>query len=156
MSIAWAVAEYLYEVGSMVLFATHYHELAQLAISKKRVKNYNIYVKEDRGKIVFLRKFIPGASNHSYGIEVANLAGVPDKVIKLAKSILARIEKSHLSVGTSIRGGQMGLFKNPEEEKREEGRDQIIEELMDLDPLSMSPLEAHSKIMEFKEKLEKG
>jgi DNA mismatch repair protein MutS len=155
MSIAWAVAEYLYEVGSMVLFATHYHELAQLAISKKRVKNYNIYVKEDRGKIVFLRKLVPGASNHSYGIEVANLAGVPYKVIKSAKSILAKIEKSHLSIGPSIRGGQMALFNNPEEEKKEDEKDKIIEELMDLDPLSMSPLEAHSKIMEFKEKLGK-
>jgi len=156
MSIAWAVAEYLYEVGSMVLFATHYHELAQLAISKKRVKNYNIYVKEDRGKIVFLRKLIPGASNHSYGIEVANLAGVPDRVIKSAKGILARIEKSHLSIGTSIRGGQMPLFNNPEEEKKEDDKDKIIEELIDLDPLSMSPLEAHSKLMEFKKKLGKG
>jgi DNA mismatch repair protein MutS len=155
MSIAWAVAEYLYEVGSMVLFATHYHELAQLAISKKRVKNYNIYVKEDRGKIVFLRKLVPGASNHSYGIEVANLAGVPYKVIKSAKSILAKIEKSHLSIGPSIRGGQMALFNNPEEEKKEDEKDKIIEELMDLDPLSMSPLDAHSKIMEFKEKLGK-
>lgn len=156
MSIAWAVAEYLYEVGSMVLFATHYHELAQLAISKKRVKNYNIYVKEDRGKIVFLRKLIPGASNHSYGIEVANLAGVPDRVIKSAKGILARIEKSHLSIGTSIRGGQMPLFNNPEEDKKEDDKDKLIEELMDLDPLSMSPLEAHSKLMEFKKKLGKG
>ena len=156
MSIAWAVAEYLYEVGSMVLFATHYHELAQLAISKKKVKNYNIYVKEDKGKIVFLRKLVPGASNHSYGIEVANLAGVPDKVINSAKSILTKIEKSHLSIGTSIRGGQMALFNDPEEEKIEDEKDQIIEELMDLDPLSMSPLEAHSKIMEFKEKLGKG
>jgi DNA mismatch repair protein MutS len=156
MSIAWAVAEYLYEVGSMVLFATHYHELAQLAISKKRVKNYNIYVKEDRGKIVFLRKLVPGASNHSYGIEVANLAGVPDRVIKSAKSILARIEKSHLSIGTSIRGGQMALFNNPEEEKKEDEKEQIIGELMELDPLSMSPLEAHSKLMELKEKLGKG
>ncbi|MGB7291302.1 MAG: DNA mismatch repair protein MutS [Thermodesulfobacteriota bacterium] len=156
MSIAWAVAEYLYEAGSMVLFATHYHELAQLAISKNRVKNYNIYVKEDRGKIVFLRKLIPGASSHSYGIEVANLAGVPDRVIKSAKDILARIEKSHLGIGTSIRGGQMALFNSPEEEKKEDEKDKIIEELMDLDPLSMSPLEAHSKLVELKEKLEKG
>jgi DNA mismatch repair protein MutS len=156
MSIAWAVAEYLYEIGSMVLFATHYHELAQLAISKNRVKNYNIYVKEDRGKIVFLRKLIPGASNHSYGIEVANLAGVPDRVIKSAKGILARIEKSHLTIGTSIRGGQMALFNSPEEEKKEDERDKIIEELMDLDPLSMTPLDAHSKLVELKEKLEKG
>ena len=155
MSIAWAVAEYLYEAGSMVLFATHYHELAQLAISKKRVRNYNIYVKEDRGEIVFVRKLIPGASNHSYGIEVANLAGVPERVINSAKRILAKIEKSHLSVGTSIRGGQMGLFENPEEEKVEDEKDKIIAELMELDPLSMSPLEAHSRIMEFKEKLGK-
>lgn len=156
MSIAWAVAEYLYEAGSMVLFATHYHELAQLAISKKRVRNYNIYVKEDRGKIVFLRKLIPGASNHSYGIEVANLAGVPDRVIKAAKRILAKIEKSHSSIGTAIRGGQIDLFENPEEERIEDEKEEIIAELMDLDPLSMSPLEAHSKIMALKEKLEKG
>jgi len=155
MSIAWAVAEYLYEVGSRVLFATHYHELAQMAISKKRIKNYNIFVKENMGNIVFLRKLIPGAANHSYGIQVANLAGVPEKVIKTARNVLSSIEKSQSHVGGSIRGGQLGLFKGKEAIKEDKVEKEILKEISELDPLSLSPLDALSKIIELKNKLDK-
>ncbi|MGH7791590.1 MAG: DNA mismatch repair protein MutS, partial [Thermodesulfobacteriota bacterium] len=105
MSIAWAVAEFLHDLGCRTLFATHYHELAQLAISKRRVKNYNVFVKEDSGKIVFLRKFIPGAASHSYGIQVAKLAGVPEKVLRVAQRVLSSLEKAQSKLGGSIRGG---------------------------------------------------
>ncbi len=110
MSIAWAVSEYLHDKGSRTLFATHYHELAELAMSKSRTKNYNIYVKQSGDKIVFLRKLIPGAASHSYGIQVAKLAGVPDIVIKNARKVLTNLEKSQEGLRTSILGGQISLF----------------------------------------------
>ncbi len=150
MSIAWAVAEFLHDLGCRTLFATHYHELAQIAISKRRVKNYNVFVKEDKGRVVFLRKLIPGAASHSYGIQVARLAGVPERILKTAREVLLRLERTQHNLGISIRGGQIGLF-----EKREEKRgDEILDEIKKLDPLSMTPLEALSKLTEIKGKLE--
>lgn len=88
LSIAWAVAEYLHDLPSLrpkTLFATHYHELTELALTKERVKNYNVAVKEWGGEIIFLRKIVEGGTNRSYGIQVARLAGLPQKVIDRAK-----------------------------------------------------------------------
>lgn len=150
MSIAWAVAEFLHDLGCRTLFATHYHELAQVAISKRRVKNYNVFVKEDKGKVVFLRKLIPGAASHSYGIQVARLAGVPERILKTAREVLLKLEKTQYNLGISIRGEQIGLFEKKEEKKG----DEILEEVKKLDPLSMTPLEALSKLTEIKGKLE--
>lgn len=155
MSIAWAVAEFLHDLGCRTLFATHYHELAQLAISKRRVKNYNVFVKEDRGKIVFLRKLIPGAASHSYGIQVAKLAGVPEKVLKGAQRVLSNLEKTQSDLGGSIRGGQLRLFEKAEE-REELNENEILEEIKGLEPQSMSPIQALSKLIEIKEKLEKS
>jgi DNA mismatch repair protein MutS len=149
MSIAWAVAEYLHDLGCRSLFATHYHELAQVGISKKRTKNYNVFVKEDKGRVVFLRKLIPGAASHSYGIQVARLAGVPEKVLKTAREVLFKLEKAQSNLG-AIRGGQLDLFENKEDEVGNE----ILEEIKKLDPFSMTPIEALSKIIEIKGKLE--
>jgi DNA mismatch repair protein MutS len=95
LSIAWAVAEYLHDaqqVGVKTLFATHYHELTELAHQKKRVKNYNIAVKEWNDEIIFLRKLVEGGTNRSYGIQVARLAGIPLSVVDKAKKILYNIE----------------------------------------------------------------
>ena len=150
MSIAWAVAEFLHDIACRTLFATHYHELAQLAITKRRVKNYNVFVKEDKGKVVFLRKLIPGAASHSYGIQVARLAGVPEKVLKTAREVLFKLEKAESNLGSAIRGGQLGLFEKKEDEIGYE----VLEEINKLDPNSMTPLEALSKLMEIKGKLE--
>lgn len=150
ISIAWAVAEFLHDLGCRTLFATHYHELAQIAISKRRVKNYNVFVKEDKGKVVFLRKLIPGAASHSYGIQVARLAGVPEKILKTAREVLLKLEKTQSNFGTSIRGEQIGLFEKKEEKKG----DEILEEIKKLDPLSITPLDALSKLSEIKKKLD--
>ncbi len=155
MSIAWAVAEFLHDLGCRTLFATHYHELGQLAISKRRVKNYNVFVKEDRGKIVFLRKLIPGSASHSYGIQVAKLAGVPEKVLKGAQRVLSNLEKTQSDLGGSIRGGQLRLFEKAEE-REELNENEILEEIKGLEPQSMSPIQALSKLIEIKEKLEKS
>ncbi|MGH7889260.1 MAG: MutS-related protein, partial [Thermodesulfobacteriota bacterium] len=157
MSIAWAVAEFLHDLGCRSLFATHYHELAQLAVSKRRVKNYNVFVKEDGGKIVFLRKLIPGAASHSYGIQVAKLAGIPEKVLKAAQRILSGLERTQAGLASSMRGGgQLALFENREETTDNIKENEILEEISRLDPQSMSPLQALTKLIEIKEKLEKN
>ncbi len=153
MSIAWAVAEYLHDLGSKTLFATHYHELAELALSKKRTKNYNIYVKESGDKIVFLRKLVPGATSHSYGIQVAKLAGVPEAVIKSARKVLLNLEKSQSQLRDSILGGQANLFSKAENED-ETIVHPLLEEIAELDTNSMTPLDALTKLAELKKKLE--
>jgi len=99
LSIAWAVAEYLHEkedVRPMTLFATHYHELTDLALTMKRIKNYHVSVKEWKDTIIFLRKIVPGPSDQSYGIQVAQLAGLPRSVIERAKEVLQNLEKLEL------------------------------------------------------------
>ncbi|RJQ77340.1 MAG: DNA mismatch repair protein MutS [Desulfobacteraceae bacterium] len=104
LSIAWAVVEYLHDLkgkGTKTLFATHYHELTELARTKARIKNFNIAVKEWRDGITFLRKLVPGGTNRSYGIQVARLAGIPEQVIEQAKSILERIE-GHAPEGSDL------------------------------------------------------
>ena len=153
MSIAWAVSEYLHDKGSRTMFATHYHELAELAMSKSRTKNYNVYVKESGDKIVFLRKLIPGAASHSYGIQVAKLAGVPEKVIKNARKVLTNLEKSQEGLKTSILGGQISLFEGNDGSDDKEP-DPVLEELRELDTNSMTPLDALTKLAELKKKLD--
>jgi DNA mismatch repair protein MutS len=99
LSIAWAVAEYLHDHPSLrakTLFATHYHELTELALTKERVKNYNVAVREWGGEIIFLRRIVEGGTNRSYGIQVARLAGLPPKVIDRAKEILSNLERGEL------------------------------------------------------------
>jgi len=99
LSIAWAVAEYLHDHPSLrpkTLFATHYHELTELSLTKERVRNYNVAVREWGGDIIFLRKIVEGGTNRSYGIQVARLAGLPQKVIDRAKEILSNLERGEL------------------------------------------------------------
>ena len=155
MSIAWAVAEYLHDRGTMTLFATHYHELAGLAVSKRRTKNYNVYVKDNGERIVFLRKLIPGAASHSYGIQVAKLAGVPDAVIRNAQKVLSKLEKSQTDLRTSMTGGQISLF-GEEAVKETMEEHPVISEMRALDTNSMTPLDALAKLAEIKNKLESG
>jgi DNA mismatch repair protein MutS len=144
ISIAWAVAESLHDASSRprTLFATHYHELTDLAQTKERVKNYNFAVKEWRGDIIFLRNLIEGAASHSYGIHVARLAGMPREIIERAKEILARLESGRDgSQPFAARGGaadaapaQMALFNSAE--------DRLRKRLGGIDLSTMTPLEA--------------
>jgi DNA mismatch repair protein MutS len=98
LSIAWAVAEHLHNaVGAKTLFATHYHELTELAVTLPRVKNYNVAVREWHDQVIFLHKILPGGTDKSYGIQVARLAGLPKEVIQRAKEVLANLEESELS-----------------------------------------------------------
>ena len=97
LSIAWAVAEYLQRSGAKTLFATHYHELTELAVTLPRVKNFNVAVREWHDQVIFLHKIMPGGTDKSYGIQVARLAGLPKEVLTRAKEVLANLEESELS-----------------------------------------------------------
>ena len=141
ISIAWAVVEALHEMQSRprTLFATHYHELTDLAQTKVRIKNYNFAVKEWRGEIIFLRNLVEGASSHSYGIHVARLAGMPPEVIERAKEILMRLEGNQDGRAENLEGrsdvpAQMALFGVHD--------DRLRDRLSALDTSSMTPIEA--------------
>jgi DNA mismatch repair protein MutS len=98
LSLAWAIVEHLHnQIGAKCLFATHYHELTELAVRLARVKNFNVAVREWNDQVVFLRKILPGATDKSYGIQVARLAGVPRPVVERAKEILANLEQADLT-----------------------------------------------------------
>ncbi len=153
LSIAWAVAEYLHDLknrGVKTLFATHYHELTALEGILSRVKNYNIAVKEWRDEIIFLRRLVPGGTNRSYGIQVARLAGIPDRVIQTAKSVLEKIEAGNNGnphTGDRIAEAppeeapvQLDLFDAPAR--------RIIEDLQGLDLSRMTPLDALNRLHE--------
>jgi len=162
LSIAWAVAEYLHDHSSFrpkTLFATHYHELTELVLTKERVKNYNMAVKEWSGEIIFLRKIVEGGTNRSYGIQVARLAGLPQKVIDRAKEVLSNLEKGELDamgmpkIATTKKAiskpktpSQLSLFVQP---------DPIRSELKKLKIDRLTPLEAINILDELKKKAEK-
>jgi len=161
LSIAHAVVEYMHNnprLGAKTLFATHYHELVELAGFMTRVKNFNLAVTEERGKVVFLRKVIPGGADKSYGIHVAQLAGLPRSVLHRAQEILTELESDHsgkLSKKPKGRRGhptelpilQMSLFgQSPP----------VVDELRKLDPDSLSPLDALNKLYELRKMAEEG
>lgn len=168
LSIAWAVAEYIHDFqgrGVRALFATHYHQLTDLAVTKNGAKNYNIAVKEWGEKIIFLRKIMEGGTSRSYGIEVARIAGVPKEVITRAKEILRNLEKGEfdeIGMPRIVRGTregknaspQMNLFARRESAvARENKNEEIVTELKTLDIQSMSPLEALNKLNKLKNKI---
>jgi DNA mismatch repair protein MutS len=153
ISIAWAIAEYLHEhpARPKTLFATHYHELNDMAASFPRIKNYNVSVKELRDKVLFLRKLEPGGSHHSFGIHVARMAGMPQQVVQKAKKILKKLEASHgteqRTEGLKAAQGEMQLsFFNLDDPLLEEIRDEI----MDLNIDTLTPVEALMKLNEIK------
>ena len=157
-SIAKAVVEFIHNkdrVGVRSLFATHYHQLTVMSGILKRVKNYHVAVKEEGNDLVFLRKIIPGATDKSYGIHVARLAGVPLKVTQRAKEILKEVEN-----GSSIRGRgkdsarytQLMLFDSDDAMKESP----VVEELKKLNVDAMTPLEALNALAELKKKAGEG
>ncbi|HTI99494.1 MAG TPA: hypothetical protein VL527_11480, partial [Dongiaceae bacterium] len=104
LSLAWSIVEHLHHVvGAKTLFATHYHELTELAQRLPRLKNFNVAVREWQDAIVFLRKIVPGGTDKSYGIQVARLAGVPKVVLDRAKTILSNLEESELTPEGNVR-----------------------------------------------------
>ncbi|QMU55781.1 MAG: DNA mismatch repair protein MutS [Candidatus Mycalebacterium zealandia] len=156
MSIAWAVAEHLHQVGARSLFATHYHELANLSASNPGVKNYNVAVKKSGEEIVFLKKLVPGSSSHSYGIQVAALAGVPESVLVSARKILSSLESMRAKMTELMGAEQMTLFPDAEPEQPAENSSfgKLAEDLSRIDTMNLTPAEAIKTIEELKKKLE--
>jgi DNA mismatch repair protein MutS len=159
LSIAWATAEYIHDapsLGARTLFATHYHELTELAVTKEGVRNYNIAVREWGEKIIFLRKIMEGGTNRSYGIQVARLAGVPTEVIARAKEILRNLEGGELDPS-----GMPKIARGRKEDRRNANQlslfhadsDVILEEIRRLDPLRLTPLEALQRLSDWKARL---
>jgi DNA mismatch repair protein MutS len=145
LSIAWAVAEYIHNqpaVGAKTLFATHYHELVDMAQTLPRVKNYNVAVAEDGSRVVFLHKIVPGGSDRSYGIHVAQLAGLPRSVIVRAQEMLAQLE------GQAAGRGKVGRREAALQIPLFSGDSALAGALAGLDIDSMSPLDAINKLYE--------
>ena len=158
ISIAWAISEFLHEHPSnaKTLFATHYHELNEMSESFKRIKNYNVAVKEIKNNVLFLRTLIAGGSQHSFGIHVAKMAGMPESVLKRSKEILKRLEKSHSAeeLNDKVRGigNEMQLsFFNLDDPLLESLKSDILN--LDIDRLT--PVEALMKLNEIKRLLSK-
>lgn len=155
LSIAWAVVEYLHDhpgVMAKTLFATHYHELTDLSLTKEKVKNYNMAVKEWDDKIIFLRKVLPGGSSRSYGIQVARLAGLPSQVIGRATEILKNLETGELNDSGVPK---IAVSEGPLEEQQQMSllgkKDKLREEIDRLDVNNMTPLEALMALNKMKE-----
>ncbi len=166
LSIAWAVAEYLHEregVRAKTLFATHYHELTELALTLGGIKNYHVSVKEQQEDVVFLRKIVPGPSDQSYGIHVARLAGIPRAVIERAKEILFNLEKKELDdlgLPRIAHGSSRQRDKNQlllfQDDRDREFLEEIREEIQKCELDSLSPLDALNFLNALKEKINKN
>ena len=159
ISIAWAISEYLHEhpARAKTLFATHYHELNEMATTFERIKNFNVSVKELKDKVLFLRKLTAGGSEHSFGIHVAKMAGMPQQVIHKANKILKKLEKSHSSEEltdklNSVQNEMQLSFFNLDDPLLE----QIKEEITHLDINTLTPVEALMKLNEIKRLLTKS
>lgn len=157
ISIAWAITEYLHEHPAKVktLFATHYHELNDMGETFGRIKNYNVSVKELKDNVLFLRKLVPGGSEHSFGIHVARMAGMPQQVLHRANKILRKLEKSHgmqeksSIVKKSVEEEMQLSFFNLDDPILEDLR----EEIMNIDIDTLTPVEALMKLNEIKRTL---
>jgi DNA mismatch repair protein MutS len=174
LSIAWAVAEHLHDrVGARTLFATHYHELTDLTREKPRVKNCSIAVREQQGRIIFLRKLVAGAASRSYGIEVARLAGLPPETLARARELLHNLEAGEFDEAGRPRlarratGGarapaapapitdenQLGLFGGPSRPAQPPGTEAVLQALQQFSVDTTSPLEALMAIAKWKQQL---
>ena len=158
ISIAWAIVEYIHEhprAKARTLFATHYHELNEMEKSFKRIKNYNVSVKEVDNKVIFLRKLERGGSEHSFGIHVAKMAGMPKSIVKRAGDILKQLEKDNrqqgiaakpmVEVGETRGGMQLSFFQLDDPVLC-----QIRDEILNLDVNNLTPLEALNKLNDIK------
>ncbi len=156
ISIAWAIVEYIHEQKehAKTLFATHYHELNELEKSLARVRNYNVSVREVNGKVIFLRKLVRGGSEHSFGIHVAKLAGLPASIVDRANQVLSGLEKASSDkqinkplqqIGESREGLQLSFFQLDDPVL-----EQIRDEVAQLDINNLTPLEALNKLSEIR------
>ena len=160
ISIAWAIVEYLHEhpkAAARTLFATHYHELNEMEKNFTRIKNYNVSVREAGGKVIFLRKLERGGSEHSFGIHVAQIAGMPKSIVRRAEAILKQLEADNAQVGAagkpaaterisqSREGMQLSFFQLDDPVLC-----QVRDEILGLDINNLTPVEALNKLNEIK------
>lgn len=157
ISIAWSIVEYIHEhpkARAKTLFATHYHELNEMEHAFGRVKNYNVTVKEIDNKVIFLRKLIRGGSNHSFGIHVARMAGMPKSLVKRSEEILKQLEDTHRkeslskpldAIGSEREGMQLSFFQLDDPVLK-----QIRDEIVHLDINNLTPIDALNKLNEIK------
>ena len=158
MSIAWAIVEYIHEYAkgrARTLFATHYHELNEMEKNFARIKNYNVSVREIDGKVIFLRKLMPGGSEHSFGIHVAKLAGMPKSIVKRSEQILEKLEASNnrgelkgaptVEIADSREGMQLNFFQLDDPVLS-----QVRDEILGIDVNNLTPLEALNKLNDIK------
>ena len=156
ISIAWSIVEYIHEVGARpkTLFATHYHELNEMEKTFKRVKNYNVSVRELNGKVVFLRKLVPGGSEHSFGIHVAKIAGMPKAIVHRADEVLKRLEQNSNNdtlskdlddVANNRNGVQLSFFQLDDPVLS-----QVRDEILNTDINNLTPMEALNKLNDIK------
>ncbi len=156
ISIAWSISEFLHEHHlhkAKVLFATHYHELNEMEGTFKRIKNFHVTVKEADNKVIFLRKLVPGGTEHSFGIHVAEMAGMPKTVLKRAREILIQLEKNSRNeperplkeIKTQKEGYQLSLFQLDDPVLK-----QIRDEIKNTDINNLTPMEALNKLNEIK------
>jgi DNA mismatch repair protein MutS len=152
LSLAWAIIEFLHDHptrGGITLFATHYHEVTDLARTRPRVANFNVAVKEWNDQIVFLRKVVPGSADKSYGIQVAKLAGIPQSIIERAREILATLERKERAMVEETRGRapsrQLALFDTREQE--------VLDALRAIEVDGLTPIQALNELHRLKEKL---
>lgn len=162
ISIAWSIAEYLHNHPSAkakTLFATHYHELNELSNSFNRIKNFNVSVKEVGNKVIFLRKLVPGGSEHSFGIHVAKMAGMPSSVLKRANEILLRLENERTG-GEHVKASLMKMQKQPVQLQMFSLDDPVLIKIRDvlnnLDVNTLTPVEALMKLDEIQKVLKKS
>ncbi|KAA3616732.1 MAG: DNA mismatch repair protein MutS [Calditrichaeota bacterium] len=161
LSIAWSIVEYLHEnknIAAKTMFATHYHELTELEMIFKRVKNFNVAVKEWGEQIIFLRKIVAGGTDHSYGIQVAKLAGIPAQVIQRAREVLSNLEQNAL---TPNHKPKIAARKGKETDEIQQldffssMNNEIIRELQMLDMDNLTPMQAFQALIKLKEKVSK-
>lgn len=156
ISIAWAIVEYLHEHRKFhpkTLFATHYHELNEMEKTFKRITNYNVSVKEIDGKVVFLRKLVKGGSEHSFGIHVAKLAGLPQSIVKRANEVLKQLESANAREGINkslsdlgeSKGVQLSFFQLDDPVLS-----QVRDEILNIDINNLTPMEALNKLNDIK------
>jgi len=158
MSIAWAIVEHIHESDkgrARTLFATHYHELNEMEKSFARIKNFNVSVKEIDGRVIFLRKLMPGGSEHSFGIHVAKLAGMPKSIVKRSEQILSKLEeaagrgeiKSSAAdaIVESREGLQLSFFQLDDPVLAG-----VRDEILGIDINNLTPIEALNKLNEIK------
>ena len=160
ISIAWAIVEYLHEnpkARARTLFATHYHELNEMEKSFPRIHNYNVSVKEVDGKVIFLRKLERGGSEHSFGIHVAEIAGMPPSIVKRANTVLKELEADNANVGAAVKKPDMANIAQSREgvqlsffQLDDPVLSQVRDEILNLDVNNLTPVEALNKLNDIK------